>query len=101
MNVRTDDPKFKIVVESESFGLNLICLYCKKTYKKKDYKELLEIIYASCSYTNFVPKGIGLELGSGCAAISVELVKKFPNIERVYAVEIVPEIVEFAALPLI
>ena len=74
-------------------------IYNEHIYIEKN--ELLEIIDASCSYTNFLPKGIGLELGSGCAAISVELVKKFPNIESVYAVEIVPEIVEFAALPLI
>ena len=74
-------------------------IYNEHIYIEKN--ELLEIIDASCSYTNFVPKGIGLELGSGCAAISVELVKKFPNVERVYAVEIVPEIVEFAAIPLI
>lgn len=74
-------------------------IYNEHIYIEKT--ELLEIIDASSSFTDFVPKGTGLELGSGCAAISVELVKKFPNIERVYAVEIVPEIVEFAALPLI
>jgi ubiquinone/menaquinone biosynthesis C-methylase UbiE len=45
--------------------------------------------------------GVGVELGSGCSAISVELVKSNENISKIYAVEIVPEIVEYAAVPLI
>jgi len=74
-------------------------IYDEHIYIEKN--ELLEIIDASCKYTSFVPKGTGLELGAGCAAISVELVKRYPEIKKIYAVEIVPEIVEFAALPLI
>jgi SAM-dependent methyltransferase len=74
-------------------------IYNEHIYIEKN--ELLEIIDASCKYTSFIPKGTGLELGAGCAAISVELVKRYPEVKKVYAIEIVPEIVEFAALPLI
>lgn len=74
-------------------------IYDEHIYIEKN--ELLEIIDASCKYTNFVPEGTGLELGAGCAAISVELVKRYPEVKKIYAVEIVPEIVEFAALSLI
>jgi len=63
--------------------------------------ELLEILNTSNEHTEFSPAGIGVELGSGCAAISVELTKLFPKVEKIYAVEIVPEIVEYAAVPLI
>jgi len=66
-----------------------------------DKSELMEIIETTVKTFNFNPIGTGLELGAGCAAISVELAKKFPRIERIYAVEIVPEIVELAQTELI
>lgn len=66
-----------------------------------DKKELLEILKIIKFADNFDMSGVGVELGSGCSAISVELVKLNQNIEKIYAVEIVPEIVEYAAVPLI
>jgi SAM-dependent methyltransferase len=74
-------------------------IYKEHIYIEKD--ELLEILTISNKYTNFLPSGIGVELGSGCAAISVELTKIHSKIKRIYAIEIVPEIVEYAAVPLI
>lgn len=76
-----------------------IQIYREHIYIEKD--ELLEILNVINKYTNFSPSGIGVELGSGCAAISVELTKLHSNIEKIYAIEIVPEIVEYAAVPLI
>lgn len=74
-------------------------IYKEHIYIEKD--ELLEILNVSNKYTKFSPSGIGVELGSGCAAISVELTKIHSKIEKIYAIEIVPEIVEYAAVPLI
>jgi len=74
-------------------------IYKEHIYIGKD--ELLEILNISNKYTDFSPSGIGVELGSGCAAISVELTKLHSKIEKIYAIEIVPEIVEYAAVPLI
>lgn len=66
-----------------------------------DKSELLEIIEATTRAFAFKPRGVGLELGAGCAAISIELAKKFSEIEKIFAVEIVPEIVELAQTELI
>jgi SAM-dependent methyltransferase len=74
-------------------------IYKEHIYIRKD--ELLEILNISNNYTEFSPSGTGVELGSGCAAISVELTKLHSKIEKIYAIEIVPEIVEYAAVPLI
>ena len=74
-------------------------IYSEHIYIEKN--ELLEIIDIAISSTNFNFDGVGVELGSGCAAISVELAKLNPKVDKIYAVEIVPEIVEFAAVPLI
>jgi SAM-dependent methyltransferase len=76
----------------------------KQIYKEHIYmekEELLEILEISVSANNFEMSGVGVELGSGCSAISVELAKRNQNIRKIYAVEIVPEIVEYAAVPLI
>ena len=73
-------------------------------YKEHIYiskQELREIIYATLQAFNFQPKGVGLELGAGCAAISVELARDIKEIEKMFAVEIVPEIVEMAQTSLI
>ena len=73
-------------------------------YKEHIYiskSELREIVYATLQAFNFKPKGIGLELGAGCAAISVELARDIREIEKIFAVEIVPEIVEMAQTSLI
>lgn len=73
-------------------------------YKEHIYiskSELREIVYATLEAFNFKPKGIGLELGAGCAAISVELARDIREIEKIFAVEIVPEIVEMAQTSLI
>ena len=45
-------------------------IYKEHIYIEKD--ELLEILNTSSKHTEFSPSGIGVELGSGCAAISVE-----------------------------
>jgi ubiquinone/menaquinone biosynthesis C-methylase UbiE len=74
-------------------------IYNEHIYIEKD--ELLEIIDESLRSFNFIPEGIGVELGAGCAAISVELALNNPKIEKIYAVEIVPEIVEIAQKNLI
>ena len=74
-------------------------IYKEHIYIEKD--ELLEILNTSSKHTEFSPSGIGVELGSGCAAISVELTNLYPKVEKIYAIEIVPEIVEYAAVPLI
>lgn len=74
-------------------------IYREHIYMEKE--ELLEILEISVSANNFEMSGVGVELGSGCSAISVELVKRNENIRKIYAVEIVPEIVEYAAVPLI
>jgi SAM-dependent methyltransferase len=74
-------------------------IYREHIYIEKN--ELLEILGISSEHTEFSPSGIGVELGSGCAAISVELAHLYPKIEKIYAIEIVPEIVEYAAIPLI
>ncbi len=74
-------------------------IYREHIYIEKN--ELIEILRISNENANFSPSGVGVELGSGCAAISVELTKLYPKIEEIYAVEIVPEIVEYAAVPLI
>jgi len=74
-------------------------IYKEHIYIEK--RELLEILNITNEHTGFSPSGIGVELGSGCAAISVELTKLHSKIEKIYAIEIVPEIVEFAAVPLI
>lgn len=74
-------------------------IYKEHIYIEKN--ELLEILNTSNKHTKFSPSGIGVELGSGCAAISVELINLYPKIEKIYAIEIVPEIVEYAAVPLI
>lgn len=66
-----------------------------------DKTELLEIIEATTKAFSFEPRGVGLELGAGCAAISIELAQKNPAIEKIFAVEIVPEIVEMAQTELI
>lgn len=63
--------------------------------------ELIEIIEVAAGITKFKPFGVGVELGAGCAAVSVELAKKYSSIEKIYAVEIVPEIVEYAAVGMI
>ena len=73
-------------------------IYSDHVYIEK--KELTEILGA-VKDLNFAPKGIGLELGSGCSAISVELVKNNKNIEKIYAVELVPNIIQNAAVKLI
>ena len=74
-------------------------IYKEHIYMKKE--ELLEILRVITFADKFDMSGIGVELGSGCSAISVELVKLNKQIEKIYAVEIVPEIVEYAAAPLI
>jgi ubiquinone/menaquinone biosynthesis C-methylase UbiE len=74
-------------------------IYSEHIYIEKE--ELLEIIDIAIRSTKFITKGRGVELGAGCAAISVELAKSSESIEQIYAVEIVPEIIEFAAIPLI
>lgn len=74
-------------------------IYKEHIYIEKN--ELLEILKICNEHTEFSPSGIGVELGSGCAAISVELTRLHPKIEEIYAIEIVPEIVEYAAVPLI
>jgi SAM-dependent methyltransferase len=74
-------------------------IYKEHIYMEKD--ELLEILEISINANDFDMLGVGVELGSGCSAISVELVKLNQNIEKIYAIEIVPEIVEYAAVPLI
>ena len=76
-----------------------IQIYKEHIYIQK--VELLEILDKCEEITNFSPTGVGVELGSGCAAISVELARHNPKIDRIYAIEIVPEIVEYAAIPLI
>jgi ubiquinone/menaquinone biosynthesis C-methylase UbiE len=63
--------------------------------------EFLEMVDVVLDHTKFVPKGIGLELGAGCGALSIEIAKRFSEIEKVYAVEIVPEITEIAMCKLI
>jgi ubiquinone/menaquinone biosynthesis C-methylase UbiE len=73
-------------------------------YKEHIYiskKELREIIGATLNAFEFSPHGIGLELGAGCGAISAELALDFEDIEKIYAVEIVPEIVELATVSII
>lgn len=82
---------------SKSEKENLI--YKEHIYIEK--YELSEILDVVLKEFNFEPFGMGLELGAGCAAISVSLAKKFPHIKKIYAVEIVPDIVEFAQVELI
>jgi ubiquinone/menaquinone biosynthesis C-methylase UbiE len=72
-------------------------IYSDHVYIEK--KELTEILDAVKNLNTL--KGIGLELGSGCSAISVELVKNNKNIEKIYAVELVPNIIQNAAVKLI
>jgi len=98
-----------VYVHSRSFVTNFSLENSPEIQEKQIYSEhiyiekseLLEIIDIAISSTGFQPQGVGVELGAGCAAISVELVKSNPEINKIYAVEIVPEIVEFAAVPLI
>jgi len=98
-----------VYVHSRSFVTNFDSQASPETQEKQIYSEhiyiekseLLEIIDIATSSTDFKPHGIGVELGAGCAAISVELTKSNPAVEKIYAVEIVPEIVEHAAVPLI
>jgi ubiquinone/menaquinone biosynthesis C-methylase UbiE len=73
-------------------------IYNDHVYIEK--RELTEILDA-VKNLNFTPTGIGLELGSGCSAISVELAKNNKNIEKIYAVELVPNIIQNAAVKLI
>lgn len=99
----------EVYVHSRSFVSDYSKLASSKDlenfiYKEHIYiekKELLEILDACKNHTDFEPRGIGVELGSGCAAISVELAKHNRQIEGIYAIEIVPAIVEYAAIPLI
>ena len=63
--------------------------------------EFTEMVEAVLKHTDFSPKGVGLELGAGCGALSIELAERFDEVEKVYAVEIVPEITEIAMLKLI
>jgi ubiquinone/menaquinone biosynthesis C-methylase UbiE len=98
-----------VYVHSRSFVTNFslensLEIQEKQIYREHIYiekNELLEIIDAAISSTGFQPQGVGIELGAGCAAISVELVNSNSEVKKIYAVEIVPEIVEFAAVPLI
>jgi ubiquinone/menaquinone biosynthesis C-methylase UbiE len=73
-------------------------IYSNHVYIEKS--ELIEILNV-VKNLDFNPSGIGLELGSGCSAISVELVKQNPSISKIYAVELVPDIIENAAVDLI
>ena len=74
-------------------------IYQEHIYISKE--ELQEIIRATLKAFDFNPSGVGLELGAGCAAVSIEIAKEFPSVSRVYAVEIVPDIVEIAQTSLI
>ena len=74
-------------------------IYGEHIYISK--KELRDIINATLSAFDFEPYGVGLELGAGCAAVSVEIANDFPNVSKIYAVEIVPDIVEVAQTTLV
>ena len=67
--------------------------------EKYELIEILEKVISLVGESKL--RGNGIELGSGCAAISIELVRKMPLIESMRAIEIVPEIVEKAACKLI
>jgi ubiquinone/menaquinone biosynthesis C-methylase UbiE len=41
----------------------------------------------------FEPRGVGVELGAGTAVFSNTVARIFPGVERIYAVEIVPDVV--------
>ena len=98
-----------VYVHSRSFVSNFDSIKNAANREKAIYDEhiyinkteLLEIISESLKAFDYEPKGIGVELGAGCAAISVELALSNPKIEKIYAVEIVPEIVEIAQKNLI
>lgn len=98
-----------VYVHSRSFVSNFENIKDAESREKAIYNEhiyidkleLLEIINESLHAFNFIPKGAGIELGAGCAAISVELVLNNPEIDKIYAIEIVPEIVEIAQKNLI
>lgn len=109
--LRPEDVKSEVYVHSRSFFSRYAeistltdneiedLIYKEHIYISK--QELREIIYATLQAFNFQPKGVGLELGAGCAAISVELARDIKEIEKIFAVEIVPEIVEMAQTSLI
>jgi len=98
-----------VYVHSRSFVSDFSKIFSDTMREKHIYKEhiymtkeeLLEILKVIQFAGKFDMSGIGVELGSGCSAISVELVKLHKQIEKIYAVEIVPEIVEHAASHLI
>ena len=57
-------------------------IYGEHIYISK--KELRDIINATLSAFDFEPYGVGLELGAGCAAVSVEIANYFPNVSKIY-----------------
>jgi ubiquinone/menaquinone biosynthesis C-methylase UbiE len=109
--LRPEDVEAEVYVHSRSFFSRYAEISAltdnqieEVIYKEHIYiskQELREIIYATLEAFNFQPKGVGLELGAGCAAISVELAKDIKEIKKIFAVEIVPEIVEIAQTSLI
>ena len=57
----------------------------------KEWESFLNFIIKSF---NLKLKGIGVELGAGCAGFSNTVVKIQSNVEKIYAVEIVPDVVK-------
>lgn len=74
-------------------------IYLEHIYITK--KEFTQIIDSIFDYVPIKPVGVGLELGAGCGALSIEISKRYPGIKKIWAVEIVPEITEIAMCELI
>jgi ubiquinone/menaquinone biosynthesis C-methylase UbiE len=74
-------------------------IYLEHIYIEK--YELEEILNATIKVFDFNPHGVGMELGAGCGAVSIFFAKKFSKVNKIYSVEIVPEIVNFAQTALI
>ena len=95
-------------IDSESISNNPE-IYSRNMFARKNYSHAPSIIVQKYSYMTIdetkhfmqcilkelsvEPKGIGVELGAGVAGISNSLLSLYPSIEKVYAVEIVPDVV--------
>jgi SAM-dependent methyltransferase len=69
--------------------LNIYVQYADKAEVELEFRPLFDLLRP----LRF--SGQGLELGAGVAIFSASLVRQFPEIQKIYAVEAVPEVVEW------